>query len=71
MAIYRVVNKKTGKVYEYEYPRQRFNNNSPEYNREYYRAHKQELMLKSKKRRREKRIDERLKQVAQENDINV
>lgn len=58
MAVYK--SEKNGKPYVYSYPRSRYNNNSSEYNKNYYKEHRDERVKRGKLKRIEKRLQERL-----------
>jgi len=58
MAVYK--SEKNGKPYVYSYPRSRYNNNSPSYNKDYYEEHKEDRAKKGKWKRIEKRLQEKL-----------
>lgn len=54
MAIYK---SKRGKKEGYDYPRNRYSNNSPDYNHEYYEANKSELRRRKIRRQLNERLD--------------
>lgn len=52
-----------GKTYQYDYDRRRYANNSPEYNKEYYKRNKAALARKKAVRRLLDRIETELKSI--------
>lgn len=58
MAVYRV--KRNGREYVYEYDRSKYQKNTTEYNQEYWKEHKSELIRKAKLKRIEARLSSEL-----------